>query len=387
MRFYFDNAATSFPKSPAVLTAVDAYQRDCGAAAGRGGYRSAIEAGKIVDACRSEAARLLKCPAHRLVFTFNGTDGLNQAILGVCRPGDHVITTAWEHNSVLRPLRFLEDSCQVQVTRLVPNPSGHVTPDAVKAALAANTRLVIVQHASNVLGVVQPITEIAEVVRAHGALFAVDAAQTAGHRPIDLGDSEIDLWITSGHKGLGGPLGTGQLYIGPRAEEHLEPRRWGGTGTHSEDDRQPTELPDRLESGNLNVPGLAGLRAALTELSDDVLSQRQQHEQALLDELWQSLARCPTIRLYGSSPAEADRIGVISLNIDGFAPHELASILDEHYSIEGRAGLHCAPGVHRWLKTITTGGTYRVSLGPTTTADDIANLARSLIEVAGGSSK
>lgn len=387
MRFYFDNAATSFPKSPAVLAAVDAYQRECGAAAGRGGYRSAIEAGKIIEGCRSEAARLLKCPAHRLVFTFNGTDGLNQAILGVCRPGDHVITTTWEHNSVLRPLRFLEDSCQVQVTRLVPNPSGHVTPDAVKAALTPQTRLVIVQHASNVLGVVQPITEIAEVVRAHGALFAVDAAQTAGHRPIALGDSEIDLWITSGHKGLGGPLGTGLLYIGPRAEEHLEPRRWGGTGTHSEDDRQPTDLPNRYESGNLNVPGLAGLRAALTELSDDVLSQRQQHEQALLDELWQSLARCPTIQLYGSLPAEAERIGVISFNIDGFAPHELASILDEHYGIEGRAGLHCAPGVHRWLDTVTTGGTYRVSLGPTTTADDITHLTQALTEIACGSPK
>ncbi len=387
MRFYFDNAATSFPKSPAVLAAVDAYQRECGAAAGRGGYRSAIAAGKLVEGCRSEAARLLHSAASRLIFTFNGTDGLNQAILGVCRPGDHVITSTWEHNSVLRPLRFLADRFQVEVTRLVPNAKGQVTPDAVNQALTSRTRLVIIQHASNVLGVVQPVTEIADVVRTHGALCAVDAAQTAGHRPISLNDSAIDLWMTSGHKGFGGPLGTGLLYIGPRVEEQIEPRRWGGTGTQSEDDRQPSAIPDRFESGNFNVPGLVGLGAALSEGTDDILAQRQQHERALTIELWDQLARCPAITLYGPSPQDADRIGVISLNVAGLAPHELATILDEHYGIEGRAGLHCAPGVHRWLGTLETGGTYRVSLGPAHTAGDVAHLARSLIEVAGGPAK
>lgn len=383
MRYYFDNAATSFPKSPAVLAAVECYQRECGAAAGRGGYRSAIAAGKLVEGCRSEAARLLRCPASRLVFTFNGTDGLNQAILGVCRPGDHIITSTWEHNSVLRPLRFLEDRFQVEVTRLTPNAEGQVTPDAVKQALTSKTRLVIIQHASNVLGVVQPITEIADVVHAHGVLCAVDAAQTAGHGCNSLGDAAIDLWMTSGHKGFGGPLGTGLLYVGPRAEEHIQPRRWGGTGTHSEDDRQPTEMPDRFESGNFNVPGLAGLGAALSELTDEVLSQRQRHEQTLVTALWDQLAHCPAITLYGPSPQHADRIGVISLNVAGIAPHELATILDEHYGIEGRAGLHCAPGVHRWLGTLEMGGTYRLSLGPTTAVNDVEYVARALREVAG----
>ncbi|HET6424712.1 MAG TPA: aminotransferase class V-fold PLP-dependent enzyme [Planctomycetaceae bacterium] len=384
MRYYFDNAATSFPKSPAVLKAIETYQRDCGAAAGRGGYRSAVEAGKIVDGCRTEAARLLQVPASRIVFTFNGTDGLNQAILGVCRPGDHVITTTWEHNSVLRPLRFLEDAGTVEVTRLVPDASGQVSPFLIQEALRSNTRLVIVQHASNVLGIVQDVNAIGQVVRAHGALFAVDAAQTAGHRPITLSDAPIDLWITSGHKGLGGPLGTGLLYVGPRAEDHMEPRRWGGTGTHSEDDRQPTELPDRFESGNLNVPGLAGLRAALSELSNEILQQRHQREHEQLASLWTPLAEQPGITLYGPSPLDCDRLGVISLNIDGFAPHELAGILDEHYGIEGRAGLHCAPGVHRWLGTIDTGGTYRLSLGPTVTDEDIAHVTQALLEIAGG---
>lgn len=383
MRYYFDNAATSFPKSPAVLAAVESYQRDCGAAAGRGGYRSAVAAGKLVENCRSAAARLLQCPASRLIFTFNGTDGLNQAILGICRPGDHVITTTWEHNSVLRPLRFLEDRCGVQVTRLSPNARGHVTADAVRESLTSTTRLVIVQHASNVLGVVQPIDEIAAMMRAHGALFAVDAAQTAGHRPIALGDSNIDLWVTSGHKGFGGPLGTGLLYIGAHAEPHMEPRRWGGTGTHSEDDRQPSEMPDRFESGNLNVPGLAGLGAALAEWTESTLSQRQKHERALVADLWDRLAPCPAITLSGPSPHEVDRIGVISLNVAGLAPHELASILDEHYGIEGRAGLHCAPGVHQWLGTLETGGTYRLSLGSATTADDVDYVVRALKEVTG----
>lgn len=382
MRYYFDNAATSYPKSPAVLAAMDTYQRDCGAAAGRGGYRSAVAAGKIVDGCRDEAARLFKVPASRMVFTFNGTDGLNQAILGVCRTGDHVITTTWEHNSVLRPLRFLEDRCRVDVTRLVPDAAGHVTPDMVRKAFRPNTRFMIVQHASNVLGVIQNVEAIGEVVRSQRALFAVDAAQTAGHRPIQLDNAPIDLWITSGHKGLGGPLGTGLLYVGPRAEPHLEPRRWGGTGTHSEDDHQPTELPDRFESGNLNVPGLAGLRAALAELDDERLRQRQQHEQERLAGLWSALAVRPKITLYGPSPTDCDRLGVLSLNIAGYAPHELATILDEHYGIEGRAGLHCAPGVHRWLGTLEHSGTYRLSLGPGMTDHDVRHVTQSLIEIA-----
>lgn len=384
MRYYFDNAATSFPKSPAVLAAMDAYQRNCGAAAGRGGYRAAVEAGKIVEGCRTEAARLLQIPAPRLIFTFNGTDGLNQAILGVCRPGDHLVTTTWEHNSVLRPLRFLEDSRTVEVTRIVPDANGQVTPDALRKALRANTRLVVMQHASNVVGIVQSVEALGEMVREHGALFAVDAAQTAGHRLITLGDGPIDLWITSGHKGLGGPLGTGLLYVGPKAEEHLEPRRWGGTGTQSEDDRQPTELPERFESGNLNVPGLAGLRAALGELNNEVLEERHHREQEALAAAWEALATHPAIQLYGPAPTAIDRIGVLSLNVTGFAPHELATILDEHYGIEGRAGLHCAPGVHRWLGTVESGGTFRLSLGPWLSASDRAHAIQALLEIAGG---
>jgi selenocysteine lyase/cysteine desulfurase len=367
-----------------VLAAIDTYQRECGAAAGRGGYRSAVEAGKIVEGCRTAAARLLQVSASRMVFTFNGTDGLNQATLGVCRAGDHVITTTWEHNSVLRPLRFLEDTGTVEVTRLVPDVQGHVTPAMVRDVFRPNTRLVIVQHASNVHGVIQPVEAIGDVAREKGVLFAVDAAQTAGHLPIALGNAPIDLWITSGHKGLGGPLGTGLLYIGPRAEERLEPRRWGGTGTHSEDDRQPTELPDRFESGNLNVPGLAGLRTALSGLTDETLQRRHQREHAQVEALWTALASHKAITLYGPSPFKAERIGVISLNVEGFAPHELASILDEHYGIEGRAGLHCAPGVHRWLKTIESGGTYRLSLGPSLIDNDLAHVTQALIEVAGG---
>lgn len=383
MRSYFDNAATSFPKSPNVLAAAESYQRECGAAAGRGGYRSAIAAGKLVENCRSAAARLLHCDAARLVFTFNGTDGLNQAILGVCRPGDHVVTTTWEHNSVLRPLRFLEDEFDISVTRLVPDTRGQVTPKAVQQALTPATKLVLVQQASNVLGIVQPVEAIAEVVRAHGAFFAVDAAQSAGHLPISLGDSTIDLWVTPGHKGLGGPLGTGLLYISPGAEPHLQPLRWGGTGTHSENDRQPTNMPDRFESGNLNVPGIAGLGAALVELTDDILSQRRQHETELVTRFWNGLTDIATITLYGPSPAEIDRMGVVSLNVTGLAPHELASILDEHYGMEVRAGLHCAPGVHRWLETLDTGGTCRFSFGPDTTVEDVSAAVRALREIAG----
>lgn len=371
-RRYFDHAATSFPKPEAVLEAMNRYQRHGGAPAGRGGYRAALQAGRIVDECRTLAANVLGvAEPNRIAFTFNGTDGLNIALLGLCRPGDHVITSAWEHNSVLRPLRHLQDHRGVAVTRLEPNANGQIVPESVAAALTPTTRLVAVQHASNVIGVVQPVESIAEVVRAHGALFLVDAAQTAGHRPIAIESSPIDLWACSGHKGLRGPLGTGLLYVGPRAESELQPLRWGGTGTHSEDDRQPAELPERLESGNLNVLGLAGLGAALHELAVCDLYARGHLESQRVQQLWDALSRLPKVTLYGRSPCEVDRLGVVSLNIAGYAPQELATILDDHFGIEARVGLHCAPGVHRTLGTVSAGGTLRLSLGPETSEDDL----------------
>jgi len=372
MRTYLDNAATSFPKPPAVVEAVHQYLSECGAPAGRGAYRAALDVGRTVARCRQSAAKLLGvADPSRFVFTFNGTDGLNVAIQGVCRPGDHAVTSTWEHNSVLRPLRALEQQRGVAVTRLQPDATGRLDPAALQATLQPNTRLVVVQHASNVTGVIQSLDDLAAVVRKHGALFLVDAAQSAGHVPIDLSATDVDLWACSGHKGLLGPLGTGLLYVGTRAEPLLEPLRWGGTGTHSEDDVQPRELPDRLESGNLNVPGIVGLDAALTEILARGIPAICEHEQELTRRLWRGLAEIRSVTLFGPPPEHVPRTGVVSLQLTDLAPQEAAALLDQHFGIECRAGLHCAPGVHRALGTLETGGTLRFSVGMFNTPDHI----------------
>ncbi len=378
-RLYFDNAATSFPKPPGVAEAVAAYLLDNGAPAGRGAYRQAAEVGRVIDRCRQSAARLFGVADSRnVVFTFNGTDSLNLAILGVCRPGDHVITTTWEHNSVLRPLRMLSAQRGVTVTLLEPDPNGLIEPAQVQEALRPETRLVAIQHANNVIGVIQPIAEIGSVVRQHGAFFLVDAAQSAGHLPLDMPAMSIDLLACSGHKGLLGPLGTGLLAISDRAIPELSPLRYGGTGTHSEDDRQPAELPEKYESGNLNVPGLIGLDASLTWLRKQSLDSLRTHEIDLTHQLWDALAAIPNLTLFGPDPRQVPRTGIISLQLADYAPQDAAAILDEHFSVQCRAGLHCAPGVHRSLGTVTAGGTVRLSLGALTNVENVESLVMSL---------
>lgn len=384
MRRYFDNAATSFPKPPGVADAVATFLRDSGAPAGRGAYRAALDVERIVARCRASVARLfgLSDP-RRVVFTFNGTDSLNLAILGMCRPGDHVVSTTWEHNSVLRPLRWLQDHRDVSVTALEPGPNGLIDPAAVRAALRPETRLVAIQHASNVIGVIQPVADIADVVRSHGAYFLVDAAQSAGHVPIDLAAIPMDLLACSGHKGLLGPLGTGLLLVGDRADIELHPLRFGGTGTVSEDDRQPATLPEKYESGNHNVPGLVGLDAALTWLLDQGIEAIRSHEIAVTQQLWGGLSELSEVTLFGPSPQEVPRTGVVSLQVAGFSPQDAAAVLDDHYDIATRAGLHCAPGVHRSLDTLAAGGTLRLSPGPFTTEDDVAAVIAALREMTG----
>ena len=383
MHAYLDNAATSFPKPDAVYFAVDDYQRRIGAAVGRGAYRQAVEAQRIVDRCRNSASQLLGAESsERIVFTFNGTDGLNLALMGICRPGDHVIATEFEHNSVLRPLRWLQEHRQVDVTLLRPNPDGRVDPALVRANLRPATRLIAVQHASNVTGVVQPIADIGAVARHASVLTLVDAAQTAGHWPIDLSQIPIDLLACPGHKGLLGPLGTGLVYFRPGVEPHVECYRLGGTGTQSEDDRQPDSMPERYEAGNHNAPGLAGLGAGLSYLQELSIAAVQRLEAELTEQLVSGLREIPGITVYGHSPG-LPHVGVVSFRIDGFDPQEASSILDQTFEIQSRAGLHCAPGVHRFLQTLPQGGTVRFSVGLMTTRQEIDHAIASVRELAG----
>lgn len=381
-RLYLDNAATSFPKPESVYVAIDDYNRRLGAAAGRGAYGTAVEASEIVRRCRRNLATLFNAESpDRFAFAFNGTDALNVALHGLLKPGDHVVTTVVEHNSVLRPLSSLIDE-GIAVSVVECDESGRVSPKDIQYALRTDTRLIAVTHASNVTGAIQPVAEIAAIARTAGVLTLLDAAQTAGHLPIDLRTLPIDLLATSGHKGLLGPLGTGVLYVRPGLEEHLETIRQGGTGTTSDDERQPLTMPARFEAGNLNMPGIAGLEASTRWILEAGVGQLRRHEQELTQKLLAGLREIPHVRVFGPA-AVNDRVGVVSLVAEGWTPHELAAVLDAEFGIEVRAGLHCAPRIHDRLKVARHGGTLRISLGPFTAAEEIDSLVRALKALCG----
>jgi cysteine desulfurase/selenocysteine lyase len=378
MRIYLDNAATSFPKRPGVAEAMDRYSRECGAPVGRGSYRQATDVQRSVDRCRRFAANLLGTPdPTRVVFTFNGTDALNLAILGLCRPGDHVITSVLEHNSVLRPLRFLADHRGVQVSYLAPQTDGRVDPAAIRRELRPETRLVVLTHASNVTGTIQPVTDVAEMLRTSQARLLVDAAQTAGHLELNALAAGIDLIATSGHKGIGGPLGTGLLYVQPGLEDELVPLRFGGTGSQSESDLQPEAMPDRYEAGNHNAPGLVGLEVALEQAAMTDFAKLRERELSLTARMIDEFRSIPGVTVHVPGPVR-NQLGVVSISAANFEPQILAGLLDQEFGVQTRAGLHCAPRVHGWLGTLKTGGTIRFSLGHETTLDDILAATRAV---------
>jgi cysteine desulfurase/selenocysteine lyase len=386
-RIYLDNAATTWPKPESVYEAVDRYQREIGGPNGRSGYREALEANSIVERARLGVAEVLGAEDPlQIAFGFSGTDVLNLAIRGVVRPGDHVVTTVCDHNSVLRPLRALAELADVEVSYVPCDGEGFVSPDDVRSVLRADTRLVTVVHASNVTGAVQPVAAIGRIVREHGALFLVDAAQSLGHVPLDVSTFDVDLVAAPGHKGLLGPLGTGVLYMRSGVEQELEPLRYGGTGSRSDEDRQPVDLPDKFEPGNHNLPGLAGLAAACEFLAKKTIDALHKHHTALTARLLERLQGVEGVTVHGPQ-STANRTSVVSVTIDGYEPQELAAVLEASHRIQCRAGLHCAPRMHAALGTTAAGGTLRISPGFSTTLVDIDTLAAALEEVASVSLK
>jgi cysteine desulfurase family protein len=384
-RRYFDNAATSHPKPLEVVRAVIDYFETVHASAGRGAYREALRSERTLQACRREIARLFRCgPDDRVVFAFNGTDAINLALRGALRPGDHAVTTCLDHNSILRPLSALQEQIGVAWTAVEADPATtRIDPARLATAIQPDTRLVVVNHASNVTGVLQPLEEIAAICREKGVLLLVDAAQSAGHVPIDFGATPIDFLACPGHKGLLGPLGTGVLLIRAGAEWHLRTVREGGTGSASESPRQPENLPDRFEAGSHNAPGIAGLLAAVRWINDQGVETLRRHEQTLCQEMMDRLDRIPGLHWYGPRDA-TQRVGVFSVRIDGLQPADLSAILEARYQILTRSGLHCAPFAHRTIGTLDRGGTTRLSLGPFLTCEDVIFAAEALAEIAAG---
>jgi len=366
-RLYFDNAATSFPKPPVVLEAMTHYATALGASPGRGAYAEAVETGRLVHRCRERLVELFngRDPDH-VIFTLNASDALNLAIKGIVHHFTrrdepvHLVTTAMDHNSVLRPFNALG----VATTRIAADPAtGRVDPEDLRRALRPETRLVAAVHASNVTGTIEPIGAMGAVCRDAGVPFLVDGAQSVGHMPVDVEALGIDLLAFPGHKGLLGPLGTGGLYIRPGLEAIIEPLREGGTGSRSEEDVQPTTLPDRYEPGSHNAIGIIGLGAAVGWILERGVDTLWAHERALIEQMVDGLAGTPGLRVLGPQTAEG-RCGVFAVVIDGLEASELAAILEDRYGILTRPGLHCAPHAHRTLATLDAGGATRLSLGP-----------------------
>jgi selenocysteine lyase/cysteine desulfurase len=291
------------------------------------------------------------------------------------------VTTVCDHNSVLRPLRALREDAGATVTYVPCDGQGFVSPDDVRAAIQPGTRLVAVNHASNVTGAIQPVAEIGRIVRATGALYLIDAAQSLGHVPLDVRTLEADLLAAPGHKGLLGPLGTGVLYIRPGVEGDVEPLRRGGTGSQSDEDRQPDVLPQKYEPGNHNQVGLAGLAAATDFLRDETIEAIEAHHIRLARQLLDELTEIEGVTIHGPKQA-TNRTSVVSITVEGYDPQELAAILDSTQAIQCRAGLQCAPRMHESLGTAATGGTLRLAPGYSTTLDQIETVLSTLQNVA-----
>jgi selenocysteine lyase/cysteine desulfurase len=401
---YADNAATSFPKPPGVVEAMARYASEVGATPGRALYAESLEGGRIMRVCRERLCRLIGGEsASHVIFTLNTTDALNLAIHGLARhrrrrePGRpvHVVTTAFDHNSVLRPLHDLSRD-GVRVTHVDAEArSGRVDPGAIRRAIEPDTLLVALNHAGNVTGVIQDAAGVARVCREAGVAFLLDAAQSAGHVPIDVRAWGVDLLAMPGHKGLLGPLGTGVLYLRPGMEKVVDSVRQGGTGSASEEDRQPESMPDKYEPGSHNAPGIAGLSAAVEYILSRGVGAIREHERGLVGRMLAGLREGgATVGGVSADPAGAladltllgpgedvERTAVFTLVHARESPAELAMVLEQEFGVLARPGVHCAPRAHASLGTLSEPsrpGGLRLSFGALNTEQDVDHVLEAL---------
>lgn len=380
---YLDHAATSWPKPAEVSAAMSDFLERAGGNPGRSGHRLSIAAARIVYDTREALADFFGISdPRRVIFTLNATHALNMAMLGILQPGQRVVTSGMEHNAVMRPLRALEK--KGVIVEVVPSRSdGTVSLEDFHEALRDDTRLVVLNHASNVTGTIAPAAEIARLAHSAGALVLLDAAQTAGVLNIDMNAMGIDLLAFTGHKGLQGPPGTGGLILGENVDpQELLPLVFGGTGSNSEFEIQPDDLPDRYESGTPNGAGIAGLGADLKWVRERGLEALQAHELALSSSLREGLETIMGLRLYG--PLEARQaIAVVSFTLEDSSVSEIGYRLDEDFDILCRVGLHCAPSAHRSIGSFPQ-GTVRLAPGPLNTLAEMKTVVRAVERIARG---
>ncbi len=376
---YLDNAATTYPKPKTVYQNVMRAMTEYGANPGRGSHAMAIEGARVIYETRELLAELFNLDdPMKVIFTFNATDGLNQAIKGVLNPGDHVITTTMEHNSVLRPIKELE-KYGVENTIVQCASDGRVRVEDIEAAVRNNTKLVVTTHVSNLTGTIMPIEKIGQMCKRRNVLYLVDGSQSAGVLELDMKKQNIDLLAVPGHKGLLGPQGTGALMINCDAE--IKQLREGGTGSESSSVIQPDFYPDKLESGTHNLPGIAGLNAGIKYILNKGTKSIYSHEKKLLEIFIDEIEKNAKIKIYGPEDID-DRCGVVPLNIEGIDSSEVAFMLDTQYGIAVRPGLHCAPLAHKTIGTEKIGA-VRFGIGPFNKKSDIMAAIKALNEISG----
>ncbi|MBI5345017.1 MAG: aminotransferase class V-fold PLP-dependent enzyme [Deltaproteobacteria bacterium] len=371
---YLDNAATSFPKPESVCRKVDIILREIGGNPGRASHRMAVHALRVIFDAREAVSRLIGAPdSSRIVFTKNATEAINIALKGLLKPDDHVITTVFEHNSIVKTIGRLEKD-GVRVSRLKPDSRGFISPEDIEKAMRENTKMVCLAHASNVFGTLQPVEEIAAVCRRRGVLFMVDGAQTVGAFPMDVTAMGIDILAATGHKALLGPQGTGFLYL----RESVEPVPLIDGGTGEED--TILDIPERLESGTMNMPGVGGLGAGVEFVLKEGVHRIRAHEEALTGEIITGLKAVKGVAIIGA-PEASKRASLVAFNIEGVKARDAGIRYDSEFSIMLRCGTHCAPMAHMEAKTYPEGA-IRVSPGYFNTQGDIAEFLRATSEIA-----
>jgi cysteine desulfurase / selenocysteine lyase len=378
MSIYLDNSATSFPKPPAVVKAMSDYLNNYAASPGRSAHTLSVQAARAVFETRELLASFFNLDdSERVVFTANATLALNMAIKGVLKQGDHVIISHMEHNSVHRPLRWLERQGLIEVSIVDCDKAGYINLDQLKTLFRPNTKLLVAIHGSNVSGAVQPVGEIGRLCQQHNCLFLLDAAQTAGFVPLDMRNEYIDILVFTGHKKLYGPPGIGGVCIGKNVQ--LETFVHGGSGSHSELDTHPTAYPDKLEAGTPNSVGIIGLKAGLMYVIDKGIEHIRTTQMELTQLLIDGLRQMDQIIIYGPDNT-VNRLPLVSINAKGMVPSELARRLDTEYGIMVRSGLHCSPLAHQVIGSFPQ-GTVRFSIGAFNTVEDIQKTIAALKEI------
>lgn len=377
---YLDNGATSFPKPEEVYTFMDSFYRKHGVSPGRSGFDAALETEEVVHNTRKLLTELFNGDdPNRLTFSYNASDSLNMILQGLSEKGDHVVTTYLEHNSVLRPLHHLEQDGTIEVTYVPFDEYGYVHPDDIKKAIKSNTKMVVINHSSNIIGTVQPVAEIGKICKEAGVYFVVDGSQSAGAVPVDMKDMGIDVFVFTGHKCLMGPTGIGGSYV----MENVPVRytRFGGTGVRSAVKTHLEEFPYRLECGTLNILGVAGLNAGVKWVKEKGIENLHKQEIMLWDKLRIGVQNIQGVTTYCAHNIE-NQNPVLSLNVNGFEAGDVGTMLDVDYNIATRTGLQCAPKVHELIGTIGIHGTVRFGLGPFTTEEHIDIAIEAIADIA-----